>query len=200
MGIEGIARLVAHGRERLLQLHEVETLLKSATIIVDACHHVVRDGNVVVSLATRPLLFTLVRLLGEAWPGDVSRGTLIAQAFRTRFADDSHRARLRVEVGRLRTALGALADVRATRRGFTLVLHGAPEVVVLARPIEEKHAALLALLIVVTNAMGELPHGGWYVAMTVGLAALLLVGAGLVLGIVHLAGRIAGRTARRPAT
>ncbi|GGX89005.1 hypothetical protein GCM10007160_15420 [Litchfieldella qijiaojingensis] len=140
------ARLMARGEERLLLLEEVEALLASKALVVDACRHVVRDAHTVVSLARRPVLFALARLLGEAWPGDVPRGTLIAQAFRTKFANESHRARLRVEVGRLRTELGTLADVLATKRGFKLVPHSAGEVVVLARPIEEKHAAVLALL------------------------------------------------------
>ncbi|MFC3284467.1 helix-turn-helix domain-containing protein [Litchfieldella rifensis] len=140
------ARLMAHGEERLLLLEEVEALLESKALVVDACRHVVRDAHTVVSLASRPVLFALARMLGEAWPGDVPRGTLIAQAFRTKFADETHRARLRVEIGRLRTELGTLADVSATTRGFKLVPHSAGEVVVLARPIEEKHAAVLALL------------------------------------------------------
>jgi DNA-binding transcriptional ArsR family regulator len=92
------------------------------------------------------VLFALARALGEAWPGDVPRNTLIALAFRTKFADESHRARLRVEIGRLRTMLRTLADVRATKHGFALVPRGAREVVVLARPVEEKHAAVLAFL------------------------------------------------------
>lgn len=141
------ARLMARGEERLLLLEEVEALLASKALVVDACRYVVRDARTVVSLARRPVLFTLARLLGEAWPEDVPRGTLIAQAFRTAYADESHRARLRVEVGRLRTALGALADVRATKRGFALVPHDAFEVVVLALPVEEKHAVVLALLV-----------------------------------------------------
>ncbi|MDI5935821.1 helix-turn-helix domain-containing protein [Halomonas kalidii] len=140
------ARLIARGEARLLLLDEVEALLASKALVVDACRHVVRDARTLVSLARRPVLFALARLLGEAWPGDVPRDTLIARAFRTKFADETHRARLRVEVGRLRTALGPLADVRATPRGFTLVPHGAGEAVVLARPIDEPHAALLALL------------------------------------------------------
>lgn len=140
------ARLIARGEARPLLLGEVEALLASQALVVDACRHVVRDAHTRISLASRPVLFALARLLGEAWPGDVPRGTLIAHAFRTKFADDSHRARLRVEVGRLRTELEPLAEVRATKRGFTLVPHHASEVVVLARPIEEPHAALLALL------------------------------------------------------
>lgn len=140
------ARLVAQGQERLLLLHEVEALLASRSLVVDACRHAVRNGLVVVSLATRPVLFALARLLGEAWPADVPRDALIAGAFRTRFADDTHRIRLRVELGRLRRALAPLAGVRATPRGYVLEPSSATEVVVLARPIEGKHGEVLALL------------------------------------------------------
>jgi hypothetical protein len=140
------ARLIARGNERLLVLEEVEALLASRALIVDACRHVVRDARTVISLARRPVLFTLARALGEAWPKDVSRGRLVALAFRGKFADESHRARLRVEVGRLRKSLRTLAGVSATERGFALVPRRAREVVVLARPVEEEHAAVLAFL------------------------------------------------------
>jgi hypothetical protein len=140
------ARLIAGGEERLLLLEEVEALLASKRFVVDACRHVVRDECKAVSLAKRPVLFALARALGEAWPGDVSRDALVARAFRSKRADESHRARLRVEVGRLRTVLRTLADVSATKRGFALAPRRALEVVVLARPVEEEHAAVLAFL------------------------------------------------------
>ena len=140
------ARLIASGEERLLLLEEVEALLASNAFVVDACRHVVRDEGTVVSLAKRPVLFALARALGEAWPGDVARDALIARAFGSKLADESHRARLRVEVGRLRTVLRTLADVRATKRGFALAPRRAREVVVLARPVEDEHAAVLAFL------------------------------------------------------
>jgi hypothetical protein len=140
------ARLISHGEERLLVPEEVDALLASEVLVVDACRHVVRDGRTVVSLAGRPVLLALARALAEAWPADVSRDTLVARAFRAKLADESHRARLRVELGRLRTELRMLAGVSATRRGFALVPHSAREVVVLARPVEEKHAVVLALL------------------------------------------------------
>jgi hypothetical protein len=140
------ARLIARGEERPLLLAEVETLLASKALIVDACRYVVRDAHTAVSLARRPVLFALARALGEAWPGDVPRGTLIARAFRTKHADESHRARLRVEVGRLRTVLRKLASVSATERGFALAPRRAREVLILARPVEEEHAAVLAFL------------------------------------------------------
>jgi hypothetical protein len=140
------ARLIAGGKERLLLLEEVEALLASKRLVVDACRHVVRDERKVVSLAKRPVLFALARALGEAWPGDVSRDALVARAFRSKRADESHRARLRVEIGRLRTVLRTVADVSATKRGFALAPRRALEVVVLARPVEEEHAAVLAFL------------------------------------------------------
>jgi hypothetical protein len=140
------ARLIAGGEERPVLLEEVEAVLASKALVVDACRHVVRDAGTVVSLARRQVLFVLARALGEAWPGDVSRETLVARAFRAKHADESHRARLRVEIGRLRTELRTVAGVSATRQGFALVPRHAREVVVLARPVEEKHAAVLAFL------------------------------------------------------
>jgi DNA-binding transcriptional ArsR family regulator len=140
------ARLIARGEERLLLLEEVEVLLASKAFVVDACRYVVRDERKVVSLARRPVLFALARALGEAWPGDVPRDTLVARVFRAKRADESHRARLRVEVGRLRTVLRTLADVKATKLGFALAPRLAREVVVLALPVDEEHAAVLAFL------------------------------------------------------
>src|ERR1700730_18093622 len=140
------ARLIARGDERLLLLEDVEALLASKALVVDASRYVVRDAHTVVSLATRPVLFALARALGEAWPGDVPRSTLVARAFRAKHADESHRARLRVEVARLRVELRTLADVSATKRGFALAPRRAREVVVLAPPVEEQHAAVLAFL------------------------------------------------------
>lgn len=140
------ARWVSPGEPRLMLLEEVEALFASNALVVDACRHVVRQKGKRVSLAKRPVLFALARALGEAWPGDVPRDALVARAFRWKLADESHRARLRVEVARLRRLLGTLADVHATKRGFSLVPRRARKVVVLARPVEEKHAAVLALL------------------------------------------------------
>jgi hypothetical protein len=140
------ARLIANGRERLLRLDEVETLLASKRLVVDACRHVVRHAGTVIPLAKRPVLFALARALGEAWPGDVSREALVARAFGAKHADESHRARLRVEVGRLRRVLRTLATVDATNHGFQLVPRRAHDAVVLARPVETEHAAVLALL------------------------------------------------------
>jgi len=139
------ARLITHGDERSLLLEDVESLLASKAIVVDACRNLVRNADTHVSLTRRPVLFALARALGEAWPADVPRDQLLA-AFGARFVDESHRARLRVEIGRLRKMLRRLADISATKQGFALVPQRGREVVVLARPVEEEHADVLAFL------------------------------------------------------
>jgi DNA-binding transcriptional ArsR family regulator len=140
------ARLISRGEERLLLLEDVEALLASSTFVVDACRYVVRREGQVVPLARRPVLFALVRALGEAWPGEASRDSLIARAFGSKFTDESHRARLRVEVARLRVMLRPLATVTATERGFALAPRHARDVVVLAHRVDEEHAVVLACL------------------------------------------------------
>jgi hypothetical protein len=140
------ARLIANAEDRLLRLEEIEAVLASNAFIIDACRYLVRHTGTTVSLARRPVLFALVRALGEAWPQDVSRDALVARAFAAKHADESHRARLRVEVGRLRRMLRTLAAITATKRGFVLAPHRARKVVVLARPVDDEHAAVLALL------------------------------------------------------
>ncbi|GJH09571.1 helix-turn-helix domain-containing protein [Caballeronia novacaledonica] len=141
-----VARLIAHGNERLLRLEEVEALFASNTFVVDACRLCVRENGTSISLATRPVLFTLARMLAQAWPHDAPRDALILRAFRIREADETHRARLRVEMGRLRTMLRAHAGIDATSRGFVLKPRHAREVAVLALPVEDEYAPLLAFL------------------------------------------------------
>lgn len=140
------ARLIVRGEARLLTLDAVEGLLASDTLVVDACRNTIRRGGGVVPLGSRPVLFALARALAEGWPADVSRAVLLARAFRAKHADESHRARLRVEIGRLRAALRGIADVNATRQGFVLVPHADADVVVLTPPVEDEHAAVLACL------------------------------------------------------
>lgn len=140
------ARVITNGKDRLLLLEDVEALLNSGTLIVDACRLVVRDAPTAVPLARRPVLFALARALGEAWPLDVSRDALVARAFRGKRADESYRARLRVEIGRLRRELRKLADIHATTQGFLLRPRTAGEVVVLLPPVEDANAAVLACL------------------------------------------------------
>ncbi len=139
-------RLIAHDGERVLGLDEVEALFASNAFVVDACRNVVRAGAVTVPLSGRPVLLALVRTLAETWPADASRETLLKRAFGARHVDESHRARLRVEMGRLRTSLHEIACVTATEEGFVLAPHAADPVVVLAPPVEEQHGQVLALL------------------------------------------------------
>jgi hypothetical protein len=140
------ARRISHEGERALRLDEVEALFASGALVVDACRHVVRGGDKAVSLATRPVLFALARALGEAWPGDMARDVLLARAFGAKQVDESHRARLRVEIGRLRAALKPLAEIGATERGFALRPLRAKEIIVLAPPVDTAHADVLAFL------------------------------------------------------
>jgi len=140
------ALLIAKDQERPVLLEEVEALLASSALVIDACRNVVRDTRVIVSLVTRPVLFALARALGEVWPGDVARDRLLARAFGARFVDESHRMRLRVEIGRLRKLLRPLAGIVATKRGFMLAPRSTNEVIVLARPVEDENGAVLAFL------------------------------------------------------
>ncbi|WP_274631238.1 helix-turn-helix domain-containing protein [Arvimicrobium flavum] len=140
------ARFVTRDVGRLLHLEEVEKLLASETLIVDACRNMVRAGKKMVPLATRPVLLALMRALAEAWPEDVARETLLKRAFRARHADESHRARLRVEIARLREAIKPLAALSATQQGFVLRPHATSGVAVLAPPVESDHGEVLALL------------------------------------------------------
>lgn len=159
------ARLIARGSEHPLLLGEIERLATSTALVVDTFHHVVRRQGVAVSFGTRPVLFALARLLAQAWPADVAREALMSAAFRAKHADESHRARLRVEIGRLRTKLKPLADVSATKQGFVLAPRKTRDVLVLARPVEEKHAAVLAFL-----ADGE-PWSSSALALALGTSA-----------------------------
>ncbi|MFD1941392.1 helix-turn-helix domain-containing protein [Paradevosia shaoguanensis] len=139
------ARLIARGEERPLLLAEVEQLFETDVLVVDAGRNVVRQGKTIVPLTSRPVLFALARALAEAWPADAPRADLLSRAFGARHADESHRARLRVEIGRLRAELAGLAEINATDDGFALKpLAG--EVVVLAPLLEDPDAAVLAFL------------------------------------------------------
>jgi DNA-binding transcriptional ArsR family regulator len=140
------ARLVAAGEARSLNLAEVEEVLGSPDLVVDGCRRAARRGARLVRLARRPVLFALLCGLAEAWPGEAPREALVARAFGVRRMNPSHRARLRVELGRLRRELWSLAEIRATPGGFGLVVRGAGQLRLLAPPIESPDAAVLALL------------------------------------------------------
>ncbi|WP_382322904.1 helix-turn-helix domain-containing protein [Hydrogenophaga sp. UC242_50] len=140
------ARRLGNGSEQALRLADVAALLASDALVVDACRRGLGTGAAWQSLARRPVLFALARALAQAWPGDVEREALIAEAFRTRRPDETHRARLRVEIGRLRALVKPLAGIEATARGFALQPSGGRSLVLLAPPIDGEQASLLALL------------------------------------------------------
>jgi hypothetical protein len=140
------AQRLSNGDSQTLRLDEVAELLASGALMIDACRRGLRAGAMWLPLARRPILFALLRTLAEAWPGDVDRQTLIASAFRIRRPDETHRARLRVEMGRLRALVASLARIEATERGFVLKPRSARDVVVLAPPIAGNEASLIALL------------------------------------------------------
>ena len=140
------ARSIHDGHEQPLRLKDVEALIASRALVVDACRRGLRAGDAWQPLARRPVLFALLRALAEGWPGDVDRNSLIARVFHSRQPDETHRARLRVEIGRLRELIGPLAEVRASARGFALVPHDERVVVLLVPPIDGEQASLQALL------------------------------------------------------
>jgi DNA-binding transcriptional ArsR family regulator len=140
------ARLVTAGEARPMTLAEVEAVLASPDLVVDGCRRAARQGPRIVRLARRPALFALLCGLAEAWPGEAARERLFARAFGALRTNASHRARLRVGMGRLRRQLWPFAEIRATAAGFRLVPRGGSRVRLLAPPIESPDATLLALL------------------------------------------------------
>ncbi|KQX38011.1 DNA-binding protein [Devosia sp. Root436] len=177
--LEGPAALLRRrGVETAISLDEVETLLASDVLVVDATRNGLRQGGDIIPLSTRPVLFALLHALGDAWPGDATRETLLARAFHARHADESHRARLRVEITRLRQLIAPRAGLSATLAGFRLIPRSG-DVAVLAFPLDDQNAAIMALLAdgelwsssalalvldisarTVQRALGQLQHAG----------------------------------------
>jgi len=141
-----VARVVRSGVERLVGLDEVVEILRSDQLLVDACRRTIRAGDSIVPLVTRPVLLSLAVALASAVPGDATREALAEAAFGARRITDSTRARLRVEIGRLRHTLDELADVEATGRGYALRPRRGARVVVLLPPEPGEASAVLALL------------------------------------------------------
>jgi DNA-binding winged helix-turn-helix (wHTH) protein len=141
-----VARLYRAGREHSVGLAELEQLLTSGEFLVDACRREVRQGARVVSLVTRPILLELLLALAETAPHEVARDALILRVFGARRANDSHRVRLRVEVGRLRRLLQRLAELKATDAGFALVPRGGQTPTLLQPPEGGEASELWALL------------------------------------------------------
>lgn len=151
-----VARRIDAGEARALTLDEVEDLLRSPALVVDACRRAIRGAGLAIDLARRPMLFTLARVLAEAWPGDVGRETLILRAFRTKHPDETHRARLRVELGRLRALVAPVARIEATPAGFALRLDGASAVDVTVGGLADKRSENRSAVVLVPPIEGEL--------------------------------------------
>lgn len=139
------ARLATRAGSTPCTLAQWVALGDDGALVVDGCQRLVRVGRHSVSLRRRPVLWTLLQALATAAPDGVSREALVAVAFAGRRADESHRARLRVEMARLRALLRPFASVQATTHGFQLLPHAAA-VHVLLPPIDSPAAAVLALL------------------------------------------------------
>ncbi|MFI8719828.1 helix-turn-helix domain-containing protein [Stenotrophomonas sp. NPDC077464] len=144
--LQPAARRLQGPHDAALDLAAVQRLLASPTCVIDGCRRGVWSAGHWHSLARRPLLFTLLRALGRAWPGDVDRDPLIAEVFRTAAGDHTHRARLRVDIGRLRTALQGMLQIDATDSGYRLRAPPKVDVAVLDPPLAGEPAALEALL------------------------------------------------------
>lgn len=140
------ARRMAAGTEEALCLDQVAEILASDALVLDACRRGLGAGAMWLPLARRPVLFALACELAHAWPGDVEREILISSVFRTTHINESHRVRLRVEMGRLRALTKGFARIEATPAGFALTPLGERAVVMLVPPIDGDQASLVALL------------------------------------------------------
>jgi hypothetical protein len=143
-----VARVIRDRTFALATLADVTSLARNKGLVVDGCRRELRLDGVTVSLATRAVLFALAEALGEAAPAAASRVLLIERAFGARRTTESLRARLRVEIGRLRRALAPIAmTIEPTADGFRLSGDSeAMRVVVVLPPADGEASLLLALL------------------------------------------------------
>lgn len=140
------ARLCARGSLRPLRIAELEGVLGSGALVVDACRRGVRRREVAIDLRSRPVLFELARTLAARWPEPAPRDELMRAAFSTQRPNESHRARLRVELGRLRSLLRPLAEICARGDGYAFAPLGTKQVALLLPASDGHDSALLALL------------------------------------------------------
>jgi hypothetical protein len=147
-----LARLEQRGAQRDADLFAIEAASDGQVFLVDACRRLVTAGRATIPLAKRPVLFALLLVLGRAWPADVPRDELAARAFDTKRVNASHRARLRVEIGRLRKVLQGVGEPVATVEGYVLAT---PRDVAVLLPPSDDDASRLAIL---------LGDGAWWTA------------------------------------
>lgn len=140
-----IARLVRGGRTQEADLFVIEEASRGEVLLVDGCRRIAIGGRVIVPLARRPVLFALLLELARAWPAPVPRDELAGRAFDVRRVNESHRSRLRVELGRLRKLVVDLGvEPTAAEAGY--VLASKREVALLLPPSDDD-AARIALLL-----------------------------------------------------
>lgn len=140
------ARLIKKHCQQALTLEQIAAVLSAPNLVIDGCRRGVSVEKTWISLATRPLLFALIHALATAWPGDVPREALITGVFGQQQPDETHRARLRVEMGRLRNLIRNIARIEATTDGYVLLPLNNLPVTVLAPPFDSEAASLTALL------------------------------------------------------
>lgn len=140
-----VARIEQAGAARDADLFAIEEAGRGDLFLVDACRRIAIAGRARVPLAKRPVLFMLLVDLARAAPASVSRDALAAHAFEARKINESHRGRLRVEIGRLRKVLEGLgAEPVATPDGYSL--HSRRPVALLV-PRDEDDASRVAILL-----------------------------------------------------
>lgn len=115
-----VARLVENGVESAADSFAIERAANGDSLFVDACRRYAIAGRAMVRFETKPVLFALLRTLARAWPASVPRDVLATAAFEVKRPNASHRARTRVEIGRLRKALAGIAEPVATKDGYVL--------------------------------------------------------------------------------
>ncbi len=140
------ARREVEGSTQDLRLEDVEALMSAPILIADACRRGLSSPRAAVSLASRPVLWKIARLLCESWPQATSRDVLRSEALEAKAANEAWRTRLRVEVGRLRKALSPIATIESADGGYLICPLGVEEVAVLLVPEDSDFGELRALL------------------------------------------------------
>jgi tetratricopeptide (TPR) repeat protein len=140
-----VATLSTNSQERTLTRAELCTRSDRNELLIDAARKRIQSGDAAVELRSRPVLFALLLTLAERFPAGAARGELITNAFGMKRGSDSLRARLRVELARLRRLLRPFASIEATDLGFRLRTEARVAVV---KPLKSgPDDAVLALLV-----------------------------------------------------
>ncbi|MEM7309190.1 MAG: helix-turn-helix domain-containing protein [Planctomycetota bacterium] len=149
-----LARIEHRGEVRAATARDVEALLGDGDtprrVVLDALRRrLIAPGGAVLDLARRGVPFDLLFELARAWPEPADAGSLVRALFAWDEPDESHLARLKTELARLR-ALLARADapvaIEAEGGAWRLAPEGDAEVSLLT-PLGEDRASLLEALL-----------------------------------------------------